>query len=132
VWHALAWQEPVVKHFIREHEHAVEQALVDDGALRRIRAYHERQLGYLQAERLAHLLVMLAFGLFTLAAFVVYLWRPQVWGLALLALLLALLVPYIVHYALLENSVQRWYRLSRRMDRQLGRLPSTSAAGRWG
>ncbi|MFH1811298.1 MAG: hypothetical protein ABIJ09_21340 [Pseudomonadota bacterium] len=121
-----------MKHFIREHETAAELALAEPGTLSRFRAYHERQVGYLQAERLAHLLVLLAFGVFSLAAFVIYLARPQLWSLVLLVLLLALLVPYIFHYALLENSVQRWYKLSRRMDRDLGRLPSSSSAGRWG
>lgn len=121
-----------MKHFIREHEQAAELAVGDDASLRRFRAYHERQLHYLQSERMAHLPVMLAFGFFTLAAFLVYLWQPQPWSLALLGLLLVLLVPYVFHYALLENAVQRWYRLSRRMDRQLGRLPATSPAGRWG
>ncbi len=121
-----------VKRFIDEHERLV-GALLDEGggagatgdlaAIRRLRAYHERQLGYLQAERFAHLFVMLAVALLALGSMLGMLIAPG-WTLAaILALLLVLLVPYLFHYYRLENAVQRWYGLSRRLDERLNRVP---------
>ena len=106
-----------MKQFILQHEQRIEQLLSSGGTSEALRAYHERQLGYLQAERLAHLLVMLAFAIFTLVAFGLCLLQPGLATGALLLLLLLLLVPYIFHYYLLENSVQRWYRIARRLEK---------------
>lgn len=121
-----------MKNFIREHETTAEEALKRGGELRVFRAYHERQIGYLQAERLAHLLVMLAVAVFSVGALLALLLRPSIETAALLGLLLALLVPYLFHYFRLENATQRWYRIARRLDRSIGRLPEGSPPGTWG
>ncbi|MBN2360851.1 MAG: hypothetical protein JXR83_15455 [Deltaproteobacteria bacterium] len=105
-----------MKQFILQHEQRIEQVLRSNGGSEALRAYHERQIGYLQAERFAHLLVTLAFAVFTLAAFGVCLLQPGIATGALLLLLLALLVPYVFHYYLLENSVQRWYGIARQLE----------------
>lgn len=115
-----------MKTFIAEHEALVERALTRGNASDELAAYHERQVGYLQAERLAHLHVTLAvsaFALFT-GLMVPVIGSPPV--VALLVILLALASAYLVHYYRLENAVQRWYRLSRRLERSLRRLPSDS------
>src|SRR5262245_60843023 len=109
-----------------------EEALKRGGELRVFRAYHERQIRYLQAERLAHLLVMLSVAFFAVGALLALLVRPSMETAALLGLLLVLLVPYLFHYFRLENATQRWYRLARRLDRAIGRLPGWSEPGRWG
>lgn len=115
--------------YIRAHEGRVFAALEAGAEIEKLRAYHEQRLGYLQAERFIHLLVTLAFGVFLLAGLVGYLLQPSLLFLALLALLLVLLVPYLFHYFLLENAVQRWYDLSDEMDRRLGRIPGVPADG---
>jgi hypothetical protein len=80
-----------------EKELAAERTLL----LQRIELY--------QHERLIHLLVTLAFGVFFLLSLSMFLQIGGI-GLALLTiLLLALLVPYIKHYYFLENSVQKLY-----------------------
>jgi hypothetical protein len=113
--------------YIRKHEGLVFAALKQGTELRKLRAYHERRLTYLQAERFVHLFVTLAFGVFFLAAFVGYLIQPSLLFVALLALMLILLVPYIFHYFLLENAVQRWYDVSEEIDRRLGKIPGVAA-----
>lgn len=114
---------PGMKRFIEDHERLVLEAL-DAGpeAIRRIRAHHERTLGHLQAERFAHLIVLVTFGLLAFGAAAVLVFRPSVAMALLLLLLLLLFIPYIFHYYLLENSVQRWYGLANEMDRRTGRL----------
>jgi cell division protein FtsW (lipid II flippase) len=121
-----------MKNFIREHESMVEEALKRGGELRVLRAHHERQIRYLQAERFAHLFVMLAVALFTMGAFVAMMLHRSIETAALLGLFIVLFVPYVFHYFRLENGVQRWYKLARRMDRALGRLPEWSPPGVWG
>lgn len=70
---------------------------------------HLIQVGFFQHERLVHLLVTLAFAIFTLiGVFAVFLTGEP--GAAVLTLLfLVLLIPYVMHYYLLENEVQKMY-----------------------
>ncbi len=67
------------------------------------------QISFFSHERLIHLLVTLFFALFTvisMAAFVVTSYP----GMGILSILfLVLLIPYIRHYYILENSVQKMY-----------------------
>lgn len=71
---------------------------------------HLKQIGFFMHERLVHLLVMILFaimafitlGLFLLTEFSIPL-------LILFLLIMVLLIPYIQHYYLLENSVQYMY-----------------------
>jgi len=121
-----------MKNFIREHESMIEEALKRTEELRKLRAHHERQIQYLQAERFAHLFVMLAVAFFTVGSFVALTVRPSLLTTALLGLFLLLIVPYLLHYFRLENAVQRWYRLARQMDRKLDRLPRWTQPGLWG
>ncbi|MBN1961602.1 MAG: hypothetical protein JW841_11705 [Deltaproteobacteria bacterium] len=121
-----------MKRFIVEHETSILQALSNTTVNEVVFDYHQRQIGYLQAERLAHLLVTLAVALFTLIAGIGAAYAATaLWG-AVSLLLLALLLGYIVHYYRLENAIQRWYRLSRQIERALGHPPKDSKAGYWG
>ena len=73
-------------------------------------AEHEKQLAFFMHERLIHLLVTLTFALLAFGTFfMMYLsFSPQL--LVLFVVLLMLLVPYIMHYYLLENGVQKMYK----------------------
>ncbi len=71
---------------------------------------HLIQIGFFQHERIVHLLVTLTFAILTaLSVFVIIItdYYPLV---ALTLLLLVLLIPYIAHYYLLENEVQKMYK----------------------
>lgn len=70
---------------------------------------HLVQIGFFQHERLIHLLVTLAFALMELISVMTMVATGQVSLAALAALFLVLLVPYVMHYYLLENETQRLY-----------------------
>lgn len=69
------------------------------------------QIGFFQHERLIHLLVTLSFGLLAVLTFFVTCFYQNIGVYLLLCLLLILLIPYIRHYYILENGVQRLYQL---------------------
>jgi hypothetical protein len=70
---------------------------------------HLTQIGFFQHERLIHWLVTMLFAILTFMAVGIYLISGQVYVLALVAILLVLLIPYIGHYYLLENETQKMY-----------------------
>jgi len=98
--------------FVKEHDryvrgHAATPDLV---------AYHREQIAFVQSEREAHLWVTLAFALFTLLS-AGFAYARESWAAWILTgLFLLLLVPYVFHYFLLENAVQRWHFLLLEME----------------
>lgn len=70
---------------------------------------HQVQIGFYQHERLIHLLVTLTFAALAMAVFILNYIKFSLGLFVLFALLLILLVPYIFHYFLLENGVQKMY-----------------------
>lgn len=69
-----------------------------------------RQISFFQHERLIHLIVTVTFALLAMLAIVGILLAPQPALFLLFFLLFVLLVPYIRHYYILENGVQKLYR----------------------
>lgn len=69
------------------------------------------QIEFFQHERLVHLLVTLLFALLFVAGILFFSVFPSVAVLLLDLLFLVLLVPYIRHYYVLENGVQKLYAL---------------------
>lgn len=78
-------------------------------------AEHLVQISFFQHERLVHLLVTLAFALMELISAVATMLFSHPLAVALMLLLLAPLVPYVVHYYHLENGTQRLYAQCDRM-----------------
>ncbi len=70
---------------------------------------HLIQIDFFMHERLVHLLVTLAFAIFGFMIFVALVMNFQPGLLLLFAAILVLLIPYIMHYYLLENGVQKMY-----------------------
>lgn len=105
-----------VTQFVREHDRYVRE---NEPTPEQI-AYHREIIAFIHRERLVHLQVTLAFGLFALLALAMNLMQPSLPLLALFLLLLVLLIPYIRHYFLLENHVQDWTLLLLRWE---GRRP---------
>ena len=71
---------------------------------------HLVQLQFFMHERLVHLLVTLTFALLTMGAFFLMYLQFEPILLLLLVAFLILLIPYVLHYFLLENGVQKMYR----------------------
>lgn len=73
------------------------------------REEHLIQIHFFQHERLIHLLVTITFAILTMCVFLFCLANFSIMLLVLTLLLLTLLIPYINHYYLLENGVQKMY-----------------------
>ena len=69
------------------------------------------QISFFQHERLIHLLVTLAFAIFTFASIITCTFVCSLPMILLSVLLIVLLIPYIRHYYILENGVQRLYKV---------------------
>lgn len=70
---------------------------------------HLTQIQFFQHERLIHLIVTCLFAILAFAAFFALYFSMSAGLFVLFAALLVLLVPYIRHYYILENGVQRMY-----------------------
>lgn len=78
---------------------------------------HLVQVGFFQHERLIHLIVMVTFALLEMLAIVLSVISDSLFTLLLPVVILILLVPYIRHYYILENEVQKMYGQYDRMRR---------------
>lgn len=67
------------------------------------------QIGFFQHERLIHLIVTVIFALLTMLSILGAAFQQQISMFLLTILFLVLLAPYIMHYYLLENGVQKLY-----------------------
>lgn len=76
---------------------------------------HLIQISFFQHERLIHLLVTLAFALMTVATLITIIITGYMYLILLFVLLMVLLVPYVFHYFILENGVQKMYEQYDRM-----------------
>ena len=85
-----------------------------------LKAWHAKQLAFMQHERLIHLLVLLACSVLLVLSVGFLALYPVLPAFAMASLLLVLVSAYVVHYFRLENGVQRWYHLSNRIDEKLG------------
>ncbi len=70
---------------------------------------HLVQIAFFAHERLVHLIVMALFALATVISILYLNFSGSIVILALVLALLVLLIPYVMHYYLLENSVQKMY-----------------------
>ena len=67
------------------------------------------QIGFFQHERLVHLIVTVTIAVFTLISALSAIIWPGMLLFILTGLLALLLIPYIIHYYILENGVQKLY-----------------------
>jgi len=105
---------------MKEHEKFINNVLSskkDNIDWNNIKIFHEKQISFIQHERLIHLLVTLSFALFMIISVFFTLLYPRLEILVLDILILSLLVPYIFHYLGLENGVQHWYDISNEIDK---------------
>jgi protein-S-isoprenylcysteine O-methyltransferase Ste14 len=101
--------------YMKEHESYIKEMLgkkLKEEELEELLAYHDKQIQWMQHERLAHLIVMLFVCFFMLLSFGFAVIRPSTPSIILSVILLILSVAYIIHYYQLENGVQKWYLIS--------------------
>lgn len=102
---------------LKEYLAYMEELLGQEEKLRSMDAQQRRQaadslliqIQFFQHERLVHLIVTVTFAILTIISVLGCVLAPQPALLALVAMLLVLLVPYIRHYYILENGVQKLY-----------------------
>ena len=108
--------------YMKRHESYVKEMLEknpDEEKLRELLAYHDKQIQWMQHERLVHLMVMLFVCLFTLLSFGFTVIRASTPSIILFVLLLILSVAYVIHYYQLENGIQKWYLISNQIKQRL-------------
>lgn len=82
----------------------------------------EMKIAYFQHERLIHLIVTVLFALLEMSAIYVILVSPNLGAIIFSIMFLVLLVPYVMHYYFLENSVQKMYKMRDKIIEQLEEL----------
>jgi hypothetical protein len=107
--------------YLKNHEkYIIEMLKQDDTDFANLKTLHEKQILYMQHERLIHLMVTLSFGIFLLLTLGYATLTNSLIALALSLMCLVMEAAYIIHFFLLENGVQRWYKLSNQIDQKLG------------
>jgi len=112
-----------MERYLHQHESFVRHALEspsDDLSLTELQTFHQKQIGYMQHERLVHLVVTMFTLTFFLLCLGFLLAHPSWPAILLVLVLLVLSAAYLLHYYRLENGVQRWYHLSNALDLRLG------------
>lgn len=82
---------------------------------------HLVQVAFFAHERLIHLIVTVTFAILTVIVFLYTFSNFSISMLLLIFMLLVLMVPYIKHYFLLENSVQDMYEQYDKMQAKVGK-----------
>ena len=107
-------------------EKTEQSAQVSQEILRDKMEEHLNQIGFFQHERLIHLIVTVTFALLEMLAILLNVISDRLFSLLLPVVILILLVPYIRHYYILENEVQKMYV---QYDRMLRICQMTESSG---
>lgn len=89
--------------------------LLNDADFNQEAQRHLVQIGFFMHERLIHLIVTVLFAVLTVGTCIAFIATDNISLLILAAAFMVLLIPYIRHYYLLENSVQYMYEQYDRM-----------------
>jgi len=81
---------------------------------------HLIQIAFFAHERFIHLIVTVTFAILTVMVFLYTIGNFSVAMVLLIFALMCLMIPYIRHYYLLENSVQQMYEQYDRMQQKAG------------
>jgi len=109
-------------NFLKKYIKEIEEILESGGKKtdwKRVLNNHHKTIGFMQHERLIHLLVTLAFGIKFLIVMVATLFYPNIVLLVIDGILLVLVVPYVFHYFRLENGVQKLYKLNKEIEKRV-------------
>ena len=106
-----------MKKYIQEYMNKVQSFMDSDmktadiEKIREVLAEFEIKISYFQHERLIHLIVTVLFAILEVISIAIILTNPSASALILSGLFLVLVVPYVMHYYFLENSVQHMYKM---------------------
>ncbi len=109
--------------YLKEHESWAKKVIEShDADLDEAVSYHCSVISFLEWERIAHCIVMLAVGLGSLIATVFSVTSASPFLATAALILLIVFSFYIRHYFLLENGIQRLYILHLKMEKRRGRV----------
>jgi hypothetical protein len=97
-----------IKEYVAYIDALIESGKADDWG-REIEK-HLTQIAFFAHERLVHLIVFCLVAICTVMSIIALVVSGQIVLLPLIIMLFVLLIPYCMHYYLLENSVQHMYR----------------------
>lgn len=97
--------------YIKLHEQYILNQYNDANITKDLLKYHQLQIKHLKHERLVHLIIMVFVGTICLLSFFYLLYSSSLPLVILTTILFVLEVFYIMHYYLLENTIQGWYKI---------------------
>lgn len=99
-----------MRKYILEYRRDIDRLLLSDTEdWEALKKEHLVRISFFQHERLVHLIVTVTFALLLMAAVILSVLAFSLPVFFLAASILILLIPYIRHYYLLENEVQKMY-----------------------
>lgn len=101
--------EKRLKNYLNHMEKLLENATLDRETREQLIQEHLTQIAFFQHERLIHLIVTVTFALLEMLALIMVMMAPGLFTFLLTIVVLVLLIPYIRHYYILENGVQKMY-----------------------
>ena len=97
------FMDELIKEILEKHDKSKEE-------LELIRQEHLTQVSFFQHELLIHLIVTVTFAILEILSLLMTLINADLFTLLLAVVVLILLIPYIRHYYILENEVQKMYK----------------------
>lgn len=101
--------EKRIKYYLEYYRQFAEGERKIEGEPERFREEMLVQIQFFQHERLIHLIVTVLFALLAVLSILANLMIQELAVLVLSLMFFVLLIPYIRHYYILENSVQKMY-----------------------
>lgn len=97
-----------MKNSIKEYVKYIDEELNKKVDFEKLKEEHLIKIGFYQHERLFHLLVTLFYAVFMFLTIILSFYNPL--GIIIVFILMMVLIFYVKHYFLLENSVQYMYK----------------------
>ena len=82
---------------------------LQDMDIEALKKEHLTQISFFCHERLVHLIVTIVFALLEMLSLMLVVLSAEIYTMLLTVVILILLIPYIRHYYILENEVQKMY-----------------------
>lgn len=111
-----------ISEYIRTVESFMRSGCKNSDEYEKVLREFETKIAYFQHERLIHLIVTVLFAILEMSAIYVILVSPNFGAIILCIMFLILLVPYVMHYYFLENSVQKMYKMRDKLILKLEEL----------
>lgn len=112
--------------YIREYQKYILEKISNKELSNDLLAYHNLQISWLQHERLIHLIVLAITSLLLIISLIGLVLSDHLVFIVLLILFGLLEFAYVIHYYLLENTVQRWYKISNTISINLIKIGTNS------